>query len=54
MVQMNLFIEQEQTPRLRGQAYGCQGRTVGRRVKWEDGTGIRTPLKGKQVNKDLV
>ena len=54
MVQMDLFIEQKQTPRLRGQAYGCQGRKMGRGMNWEDGIGICTLLKGKQINKDLL
>ena len=39
MMEMNLFTKQKQTPRLRGQAYGCQGRKVGRGMNWEDGTG---------------
>ena len=39
MIQMNLFIKQKQTHRLRKQTYGYQrGKVVGRGINWEFGT----------------
>ena len=54
MIQLNLFIKQKQTHRLRKQIYGYQRGRVGKRDKLGSGVNIYTPLHIKQIiNKDL-
>ena len=54
MIQMNLFIKQKQTHRLREQAYGYQGERVGRRAR-ESGIDMYTLLYLKWIIiKDLL